>query len=566
MMKSLAILSLSGLLSVAALAQSTLIPLNTPGYHFLDRQDIKSSAINPSFHTSLKPFARKSAVLFLEAQEEATDMQLSAIDRQNQYYLYKDSKEWSGKGQIDSKKPILKYFYTHPSDLYSLNTDLFFVRFNPVAHLQYHKEQLSTGNDNPITVWPLDNNTRGIEVSGMIDKKVGFYTFMADNQSFYQRYVQSRIARDQAVPGEGFYKDFNKPDKTGGVDYFTARGYITFPATRHIGVQFGHDKNFIGNGYRSLLLSDYAANYLFLKINTEIWKINYQNLYTELHAQFNRGADTLLPKKYAVFHHLSYNVNRWLNIGLFESVIFSRQNQFELQYLNPIIFYRFVEQKLGSPDNAMVGMDFKVNALKHFSLYGQLLLDEFLFKELKAQSGWWANKFGIQTGLKYIDVAGISNLDAIGEVNIVRPYTYTHRGISNANHTHYNQPLAHPLGANFREFVGIIRYQPVHPVLIQAKLLQAVYGADSTDSNWGADVFQSYDNIMQIYGNTIGQGVRTQLMIAELILTYQWRHNLFFDLIFRHRQEDSALDIRDNQGNYVGAAIRWNIARKHLDF
>ena len=51
-------------------------------------------------------------------------------------------------------------------------------------------------------------------------------------------------------------------------------------------------------------------------------------------------------------------VSTWpdrINIGLFESIVFSRPNHFELQYLNPVIFYRTVEQMVGSPDNAMIG-------------------------------------------------------------------------------------------------------------------------------------------------------------------------------------------------------------------
>ena len=71
------------------------------------------------------------------------------------------------------------------------------------------------------------------------------------------------------MPGVGFYKTF----KQNGVDYFDARGYITFNAAKYIDFQFGYDKNFIGNGYRSMFLSDWGNSYLFLKINTRIWKL-----------------------------------------------------------------------------------------------------------------------------------------------------------------------------------------------------------------------------------------------------------------------------------------------------
>src|SRR4029078_4194699 len=166
----------------------------------------------------------------------------------------------------------------------------------------------------------------------------------------------------------------------------------------------GYDKNFIGNGYRSLFLSDHGNSNLFFKINTRIWRLNYQNLFMELMPQFKKGGvDTLLDRKYAAMHHLDMNVTKWLNIGLFEGVIFGRKNHFDFQYLNPVIFYRHIEGTIGSPDNAVAGLDFKANIAHTAQLYGQLMLDEFQLSELKRNRGYWANKFGVQLGLKYVD-------------------------------------------------------------------------------------------------------------------------------------------------------------------
>src|SRR5690606_25694881 len=114
-------------------------------------------------------------------------------------------------------------------------------------------------------------------------------------------------------------------------------------------------------------------------------------------------------------------------IGLFESVVFGRKNHFEFSYLNPVIFYRSIEQQNGSPDNAMVGLDAKANVAKKLQFYGQLLLDEFKLSEIKAGNGWWANKWGYQLGAKYIDAFGVNNLDLQVEHNRVRPFTYSHR-------------------------------------------------------------------------------------------------------------------------------------------
>ena len=81
----------------------------------------------------------------------------------------------------------------------------------------------------------------------MIANNIGFSTTMTDNQERGPQFFKSRVNDFNAVPGVGFYKTF----KTTGVDYFDARGYITFNATKYIDIQFGYDKNFIGDGYRS---------------------------------------------------------------------------------------------------------------------------------------------------------------------------------------------------------------------------------------------------------------------------------------------------------------------------
>lgn len=90
-------------------------------------------------------------------------------------------------------------------------------------------------------------------------------------------------------------------------------------------------------------------------------------------------------------------------------------------------------------------------------IYGQFILDEFKLKELTAGNGSASNKFGYQIGFKSYDFMKTKNLYMQMEYNRVRPYTYSH-WTTLQNYGHYNQPLAHPLGANFAEFLTIIRY------------------------------------------------------------------------------------------------------------
>jgi hypothetical protein len=237
----------------------------------------------------------------------------------------------------------------------------FDLHVNPVLYLGAGKD---SRRDEMLFV-----NTRGVEVRGMVDNKVGFYTILTDNQALLPSFVAEQMSTTGVVPHEGFWKNYKEGD---GVDFLHARGYVSFEATKSIALQFGHDRLFIGNGYRSLIFSDYAPPALFLKGNVKVWKLNYLFLLNQMTADnraTSNGTFRGYPNKFVALHHLSVNIGKRLNIGVFESVIFSPDDSvgtdhFRLEYLNPIIFYRAIEQQNGSSDNAMLGMDFKWNAAR----------------------------------------------------------------------------------------------------------------------------------------------------------------------------------------------------------
>jgi hypothetical protein len=546
----------------AAYSQSTYAPLNKDYYHLLDRYEIRSGRM-AGFHTGNKPYERKQIAAFADSLVENEGLELNTRDEFNLQYLLNDNSEWT-EYEEERKRPVLRHFYRNKADLFHVDTPDLGLHINPVLHLEL-------GRDSE-TAYRQYINTRGLELRGMINQKVGFYTFMAENQAVLPGYVNERIRQTNTIPHEGFWKPF----KQNGVDFFTARGYITFNATKNIGLQFGHDRQFFGNGYRSIVLSDFANNYLFLKIRTQVWKFQYTNLFAQMTADvFATRGGTLLggqnyPKKYLAMHHLSLNIGRYFNIGIFENIALGRRdtvgsNSFDINYLNPIIFYRAIEQQHGSPDNVQLGMDFKWNFLRHFSMYGQLLIDEFVLSEVSSRSGWWANKQAGQLGLKYIDALGIPNLDLQAETNIIRPYVYGHQDLY-TSYTHYRQPLAHPIGANLMEYIGILRYQPAPRLWITGKAIFTHYGEDTENTNWGTNPLLSYRQLQRTYGNTIGQGVDTRLLFGDLTLSYQLRHNLFVDLKQVVRKKESAIVERNSTTLFTSGGIRWNIPQRLHEF
>ena len=542
--------------SFAAQAQDVYVPYNRDVYHLIDRYQIKYGSQVPELHTAVRPIGRQDVA---ELAEITARNAQSKVNEFNATYLLNDNWNYTDLEDNESRRPFLKYFYQNRSDFYHYQNKDFTVRVNPVLHLEAGYDNLAEGLRYV--------NTRGVQIEGSIDDRFGFYAFVGENQARFPSYVEDRILRDNAVPHEGFWKRF----KSDGYDFLTARGYLNYSLSKHVEIQLGHDRHFIGDGYRSLVYSDYAPPAFFLKLNTRVWKLHYMNLFQELISEFRRtDRDLLFPKKYMALHRLGINVTDNFNLGVFEQVVFARgKGKFELQYLNPIIFYRAIEQALGSEDNAVLGADFRWNIANRFQLYGQLMLDEFKLNEARSGEGWWGNKQAVQIGGKYIDAFGLSNVDLQGEANIIRPYMYQHID-QFTNYQHYNQPLAHPTGANLYELIGILYYQPLPRLMLTGKAIATRYGQDlitATDTvNYGNSPLLSYLTRHADYGNEIAQGIKTNQLHLDLTATYQFRHNLFVDLKGILRRTDAEIDVLDKTTHLVSFALRWNIPQRLHEF
>ena len=103
----------------------------------------------------------------------------------------------------------------------------------------------------------------------------------------------------------------------------------------------------------------------------------------QYYVDFPHAANSRYPKKWNVMHYLDWSVTKWLNIGIFETIIWQNEDSlgvyrgFEFNYLNPVIFLRPVEFSVGSPDNVLMGITGKLTLFKNHILYGQLAIDEF---------------------------------------------------------------------------------------------------------------------------------------------------------------------------------------------
>jgi hypothetical protein len=550
----LAMLFYAGSLS----AQHTYIRTGGPTDYILDRIELKSGQFaNDYFHTTLKSYRRMAIANYVDSLQ-VDQMNLSKADYFNLAYLINDNFEWSKQSSTLSKKAFLKTLYTRKAAMYSVQIPDFNLVVNPVLLYQVSSDKNSFGENALI-------NNRGLEIRGNVGKNIGFYTQISDEILKPYSWVDEYYQRDRSLMYTNFVKGYGTY-----YGYFLSNAYVTANLNKYMDLQFGHTRNFIGDGYRSFIMGDNHPEYLNMRLNTRIWKMNYTNIWAELRdpASSGRGAQ---PRHYMATHHLSLNLGKNFNLGLFETVLFNRDSGyvntgFDPNYLNPVIFYKSIENGMNSTDKTIIGINYKYNFLKRFSLYGQIVFAEFVLAEIKAGNGWLHNKYAVQTGLKHIDFAGIKNLDVQGEFNLSRPFMYTSYNASQS-FSNLRQFMGHPLGANFYEGIALMRYQPVNRLTLTGRLIYAIYGNDTNGSNWGKDPRISYNYPSSaLYGNFIGQGVETKLLTAELLATYMWKHNLFFDLRVGQRKTVSVLPQFDANTTYFTMGIRLNINDRRYDF
>lgn len=360
----------------------------------------------------------------------------------------------------------------------------------------------------------------GVGVGGDVGSKFSFYADVRAQHGQYPGYVQQYADSLNVIPGMGFARWDGR-----GYSNWDYSGYLSYSPLEPFNLQAGVGKNHWGDGIRSLVLSDQATNYPFFKITTSIWNIKYISLFNVMYdIRGSSGDYGKFGIKYSTMHFLSWNISKRVNVSLWESVVWQNEDNgnyrgFDINYLNPIIFFRPVEYAQGSSDRVTLGTNFSVKVGGNTKLFGQIALDEFLLDSLLAGNGWFGNKHALQVGAKTYDAFNVSGLDLRAEFNLVRPFFYQHVSVKQ-NHAHFNEPLAHTLGNNFFEGIVAGSYQR-NRWAVDGRILFAQYGRNKDTLNLGGDIFVSdVAPHRPVSGHRIGQGLKHWLMAATFRVGY----------------------------------------------
>lgn len=446
-------------------------------------------------------------------------------------------------------------------DFLSAKGEDYHFTLNPVVGFSYGQDAQA---DYDFTY----QNSRGARIELALGDKVTAYSTLVETQARLPWHVTDFVRRNRAVvPGYWLSKGFRE----GARDYAYVAGEVAYTPNEQFHFRLGHGKQFLGEGYRSMLISDNSVNYPFFRIETTFWKIKYVNTWAVLNdLRDSLQIGSVFAKKYLSMHYLSMNIGKRLNIGLFEGMMWGDELNrygFDINFLNPVIFYRPVEFLQGfDGGNILIGANASYSFPNGIMTYGQMAIDEFTFSAIRNwEEGDWRNMMSWQIGAKWGDALGIRNLFLRAEYNIARPYIYSHREIL-TNWGHYNQPLAHPWGANFEELLFKAHYR-YGRWSFDGAFHYGQLGRDSKDSNWGGNIFKSFDSRSAETGVFVGQGVKGQLTYwsAELSYLFNPIYNLRLQCGIRSRRETSAEGgFPDSKHVFFG--LRTNMYTSYQDF
>ncbi|MFQ5640178.1 MAG: capsule assembly Wzi family protein [bacterium] len=520
-----------GLLRIA-LSQSVYVPLNHWSYDFVERLEAKgwiTGVLN-----STKPFSREEMAGYLIQIEKrmTAGFTLNATETEQLEFLRFEFKEehqrLTGKNGHVYLTKLQKIKESHtlgklfPGFIYKNNRNLFSVGESGMSFYVdpvFSQRWLHAGADSINGIERVFERTHGARIWGQLGTHVGFFLDVRDTKEWGTRTYPERF--DISLPGLGFvngYGDHIWHDET--------VAYLVFKLP-YFQLQIGKDSNVWGPGRNGALsLSDNATSYDQIKLQSKIWRLKFTYLWGFLRTfPVLLDADNTARPKSIVAHRLDINVAKWLDVGIYETVIFSGR-RFEMAYLNPINFYRSAEHFLGDNDNATLGFDFEFLLIPNSKIYGELFIDDLTTTRLG--SGWFGNKTAYTVGGLWVDAFKVSNLDARLEYTRTRPFVYTHVNTINT-YSHFSTGLGHWIGPN-ADVLNLrmqVRFSKSFFVAVDVETFR--HGANQPNRNVGGDFNQPWQEGDEKYIAALDGDLERRTRFG-LQLSYELFRNFYFDL------------------------------------
>ena len=346
--------------------------------------------------------------------------------------------------------------------LIELKGEDYFLTISPTFAFSMGQDVHDTSRQN------LFQNTRGFIVEGDLLENISFSTSFYENQARFTNYESeyfsalgelypttdsSYQSQNAVIPGSGR----TKPFKQNGFDYAYAIGNLVYTPFKQITISTGNNQHFIGDGHRSLLLSDNSYSAPYLRLN---WKINSLFQFSYLRARHlnlirrpaTGSVESYYESKGYSVNYLTYAPTENLNISLFEGTVWNRGNavtslRVHPLFYNPIPFVSHLILKTQNELTSVFGINAGFQIAPKHRVYGQLALNGINIETL-----------GFQLGYRGYNFFGLQDFMVQTEYNYVPNELYQSDN-RRLNYTHYNMPLGHIRGDGFQELVVRSNYE-----------------------------------------------------------------------------------------------------------
>ncbi len=439
-------------------------------------------------------------------------------------------------GNFKNHSSIVSLFEESHADSCSLYS------IKPLADVQFYLDPFKKIN--------FQGREGGI-VSFLNNRKISGVISIVHQLSFFPSFISEEIDSNGIIP-HNHNLFYNKNDF---YSWFNLYGNISFSPYKFLQLELGHDKHFLGNGYRSLFLSDNSGAYSYLSASLKIWHLKYLSLTTRMRdIYYNKNNQLLFKPKFTSIHYISWNITPSVNLNLFETVVWRGNdsvlfNGLNINYLNPVVFMRPIEYAQASVDNSLLGLGLNFILLKNTQLYSQVVLDEFFIREI-TNPGYRDNKYGYQIGLRG-RIERYLKFSWLIEHNLVRPFTYSHYHTLQ-NYGNLLQPLAHPFGANFKEY--ITRFSASKNRLYATlHLSYAILGKDGNEELHGNNIYENYWDVDR-FGHYLLDGIKSEKYNMQLTTGYlikpEWNMSVETGIVFQ--KENSELNATGYNYFFIG--------------
>lgn len=480
--------------NLGAFAQQNNIPLNRDIYYDIDRNGAEKSS---TMHTGLRPL--------IASRADLTNVMGYRPDSSRHYYLVTQ-----------------KLFKEH---LIKVNEDGFRLTIDPAFRFEIGKDYRE-GTDFAEVNY-MEQNTRGFRIAADLGPTVSFQSMFLENQASPPAYLYNYAQTAGAMPGQGRIKNFN----TRGLDFAWASGNVSWSPRPWLNAQLGQGRHFVGNGYRSVLLSDNSSPYPYVKISalTNNKRFQYSAIFAKLEQIGNANrlptgdaGESLFWWKRATFLHFSANFGP-LQLALFEGTMWKTitadgVEPFGIMQINPVIGLNTARNGFDGRNTQLLGLDAKYRITDKVFAYGQYALTD---------PG--RNRFAWQAGFQWFDLLR-RDLHLLVEYNQATPFAYT-KADARMSWTHAGQPLASPIGTGYNELVVRADYGIKQRFWFQGEvsLLEHPYGQNVTEVP-GGDIFGTDkppaakgQDRQRVYGAVNASWRMNQMTNMQLTLGYSMR-------------------------------------------